>query len=167
MTLSCVLAARASVSLGLTRGGGPEGDPCEAAWLPCFMWGAWGTLRGLCRHDLSGSSYLQGENGSPLQYSCRENPMDRRAWLAAVHGVTELDMTERLSTHLQGERVPPSLPRIGPRCPARISGPSHSAHVCPCPSHLFSLRGPLHFRSLPNLCHPSRPGIPTEQTPAM
>ena len=26
-------------------------------------------------------------NGSPLQYSCLENPMDRRAWWAAVHGV--------------------------------------------------------------------------------
>ena len=25
----------------------------------------------------------------PLQYSCLENPMDRGAWKAAVHGVTE------------------------------------------------------------------------------
>ena len=31
-------------------------------------------------------------DGTPLQYSCLENPMDRRAWWAAVHGVT----TERL-----------------------------------------------------------------------
>ena len=28
-------------------------------------------------------------NGSPLQYSCRENPMDRGAWWATVHGVAE------------------------------------------------------------------------------
>ena len=28
-------------------------------------------------------------NGSPLQYSCLENPMDRGAWQAAVHGVAE------------------------------------------------------------------------------
>ena len=28
-------------------------------------------------------------NGTPLQYSCLENPMDRGAWRAAVHGVTE------------------------------------------------------------------------------
>ena len=27
-------------------------------------------------------------NGTPLQYSCLENPMDGGAWWAAVHGVT-------------------------------------------------------------------------------
>ena len=26
-------------------------------------------------------------NGNPLQYSCLENPMDREAWQATVHGV--------------------------------------------------------------------------------
>ena len=32
---------------------------------------------------------LNGEgNGTPLQYSCLENPMDGGAWCAAVHGVT-------------------------------------------------------------------------------
>ena len=30
-----------------------------------------------------------GGHGTPLQYSCLENPMDRGAWLATVHGVTE------------------------------------------------------------------------------
>ena len=33
-------------------------------------------------------SYGEG-NGSPLQYSCLENPMDRRAWYAAVPGVAK------------------------------------------------------------------------------
>ena len=28
-------------------------------------------------------------NGTPLQYSCLENPMDRVAWKAVVHGVAE------------------------------------------------------------------------------
>ena len=28
-------------------------------------------------------------NGSPLQYSCLENPMDRGAWWATAHGVAK------------------------------------------------------------------------------
>ena len=28
-------------------------------------------------------------NGNPLQYSCLENSMDRRAWRATVHSVTK------------------------------------------------------------------------------
>ena len=28
-------------------------------------------------------------NGTPLQYSCLENPMDGGAWSAAVHGVSK------------------------------------------------------------------------------
>ena len=36
------------------------------------------------------SGRLPGEgNGNPLQYSCLENPMDRGAWKAAVHGVAK------------------------------------------------------------------------------
>ena len=33
-----------------------------------------------------------------LQYSCLGNPMDRGAWWVTVHGVTESDTTEQLST---------------------------------------------------------------------
>ena len=36
------------------------------------------------------SQCLGGEgNGNPLQYSCLENPMNRGAWWAAIHGVTK------------------------------------------------------------------------------
>ena len=32
---------------------------------------------------------LREGNGTPLQFSCLENPMDGGAWKAAVHGVAE------------------------------------------------------------------------------
>ena len=35
-----------------------------------------------------------GGHGNPLQCSCLENPMDRGAWRATVHRITELDTTE-------------------------------------------------------------------------
>ena len=36
----------------------------------------------------SGRSLREG-HGNPLQYSCLENPMDRGAWWATVHGVAK------------------------------------------------------------------------------
>ena len=55
-------------------------------------------MQEMCAEDanlipVSGRSLGEG-NGNPLQYSCLENPMDRRAWWAIVHGVAkELDTT--------------------------------------------------------------------------
>ena len=51
--------------------------------------------------DLGDAGLIPGEgNDNPLQYSCLENPMDRGAWQATVHGGhKELDTTEHLSTH--------------------------------------------------------------------
>ena len=39
---------------------------------------------------ISGSGRYPGAgHGNPLQYSCLENPMDRGAWWAVVHGVAK------------------------------------------------------------------------------
>ena len=41
-------------------------------------------------YQLNMSRLVLGEgNGTPLQYSCLENPMDRGAWWAAVYGVAK------------------------------------------------------------------------------
>ena len=48
----------------------------------------------------------RGGNGYPLQYSCLENPMDRRAWQAMVdRGSKEVDMTEGLTHFLMGKCI--------------------------------------------------------------
>ena len=36
-----------------------------------------------------GGKMPQGGNGYLLEYSCLENPMDRRAWQATIHGIGE------------------------------------------------------------------------------
>ena len=42
----------------------------------------------------------RGGNGNPLQYSCLENPVDRGAWWATIHGVTKSQtQLGNLSTH--------------------------------------------------------------------
>ena len=48
----------------------------------CLQWGDLGSISGLGRSPGEG-------NGSPLQYSCLENPMDSGAWWATVHGVAK------------------------------------------------------------------------------
>ena len=51
--------------------------------------------------SILGSGRSPGEgSGNSLQYSCQGNSMDRGAWRATVHGVTESDMTERLTHSL-------------------------------------------------------------------
>ena len=43
--------------------------------------------------SIPGSGRSPEGNSNPLQYSCLGYPMDRGAWEATVHGVTELDLT--------------------------------------------------------------------------
>ena len=51
---------------------------------------------GYLMHIFSENAYIhkyiymhKGTGGTPLQYSCLENPMDGGAWWAAVHGVAK------------------------------------------------------------------------------
>ena len=52
-----------------------------------------------CNVEERGSVALLGRspgegNGTPFQYSCLGNPIDRGAWQATLHGITkDLDMT--------------------------------------------------------------------------
>ena len=73
-------------------------------------------------------------NGTPLRYSCLENPMDGGAWWAAVHGVTKSQtrlsdfaftfhfhaLEEEMATHssilawrIPGTEEPSGLPSMG------------------------------------------------------
>ena len=47
-------------------------------------------MKGKVKVKLLSRARLFGEgDGTPLQYSCLENPMDRGAWKVAVHGVAK------------------------------------------------------------------------------
>ena len=52
------------------------------------------TIKIRSRFDPGVGRSLGGVNGNPLQDSCPENPTDRGAWWATVHGVTKSDTTE-------------------------------------------------------------------------
>ena len=79
------------------------------SWIPlfllhlspsCFSSLSITHVRDCCFIALGHSRSLSGEgNGTPLQYSCLENPMGGGVWWGAVRGVAELDTTERLHFH--------------------------------------------------------------------
>ena len=81
------------VSLGSNlKKGFPASSVCKES--ACNA-GDSGSIPRLGRSPGEGKGYpiqysgLKNSNGTPLQYSCLENPMDRGAWKAAVHGVAE------------------------------------------------------------------------------
>ena len=90
-----------SVSWGLPGSVGADGQgwgPPPGVTLhtePCGNRGPWlgqkqGRVKDVGEENKNSLAGLIGEgNGTPLQYSCLENPMDGGAWYAAVHGVAK------------------------------------------------------------------------------
>ena len=61
-----------------------------------------------------------GGHGNPLQYSCLENPMDRGAWRATVHGVAQSwTRLKQLSRHAHSRTIHSMLKPVGPCCSRR------------------------------------------------
>ena len=69
------MASHSSILLGFPGGSDGKEFTCNVGDL--------GSIPGLGRSP-------GGGNGNPLQYSCLENPMDRGAWQAPVHGVARV-----------------------------------------------------------------------------
>ena len=62
---------------------------------------------------IPGLGRFPGEgNGNLLQYSCLENPMDRGAWQAPVHGVIQSLTQHFLATKQQQQRNQEECKRI-------------------------------------------------------
>ena len=59
-----------------------------------------------------------GGHGNQLQYSCLENPMDRGAWRATVHGVAKSQtlLNNRAHTHTETAclYLPPKIHMLKP-----------------------------------------------------
>ena len=83
-----ILQARVleQVAIFFSRGSSPRRDPTPISCISCIggrILYHWCHL-GSC-HLVVPKGHPREGNGTPLQYSCLENPMDGGAWQAAVH----------------------------------------------------------------------------------
>ena len=95
---------------------------------------------------ISGSSRSPGKGtDNPYQNSCLENRMDRGAWRATVHGVTESDMTEQPNTHTTLKALSLNILTLGVRglAYALYRGAQNSVHN----NHRKYLRISVHFNA--------------------
>ena len=78
-------------------------------------------------------SHFGEGNGNPLQYSCLENPVDSRAWWAAVYGVTQSwTRLKRLSNSSSSTILMFKFLHIWPMEPLRLN------LLSPCHDHFLS-----------------------------
>ena len=78
----------------------------------------------------------RGRNGNPLQYSCLENPMDRGAWRATVHGVPKSQTRQRLTLSHFSEECYAGADWLNTRPASRAFcglAPTHSPGFISCP----------------------------------
>ena len=89
LTPACASSSLAFHMMYFPTRGFPGGSEDKAS--ACNV-GDPGSIPGLGRSPGEG-------NGNPLQYSCLENPMDRGAWWATVHGVAKSRTQPSARTH--------------------------------------------------------------------
>ena len=125
-----IITIKCSIDIENKIGRFPGGSEVKAS--ACNA-GDLGSVPGLGRSPGEG-------NGNPLQYSCLENPMDRGAWWATLHGVTKSRTRLHFHFHPLGQPdLPPPLPpalgsfgEIPPGWQASIlftQGPGHLLHT--------------------------------------
>ena len=88
--------------------------------------------------------HLGGGRGNPLKYSCLENPMDREAWWATVHGVPKSQTRLRNLTYTQLEKIRTSTSREGRQSvgKAAVCKPKREASKETNPAHILILDFP-------------------------
>ena len=65
--------------------GGGHGNPLQFSWASLVSQ----IVKNLLEIQETWVLCLGERNGNPVQYSCLENPTDRRVWWAIIHGISK------------------------------------------------------------------------------
>ena len=82
---------------------------------------------------------IPGSGSNPLQYSCLENPMDRGAWWATVHGSQRVghDWATSLSLHYTHTHACIQFSSVAQLCPTLCDPMNHSTLGLPVHHQLW------------------------------